>query len=104
MRIVMFVDVPNITHPQQTLLFFTAIGTRTTKWLNLTNHLRIHNSNYETVRMLLDSPKVNNLTTMNLFYLFLSYYNYRFVIPQVVLMVTNTHVAPDIGNHTKVNT
>eukprot|EP01032_Pedospumella_encystans_P012554 gene12554-14518_t len=53
------------------------IGTRTTKWLNLTNHLRIHNSNYETVRMLLDSPKV-------------------------VLMVTNTHVALDIGNHTKI--
>lgn len=37
---------------------FVAIGTRTTKWLNMTNHLKIHISTYETVHMLLDSDKV----------------------------------------------
>ena len=34
------------------------IGTRTARWLNLTNHLTIHNSNYETVKFLLSSKKV----------------------------------------------
>ena len=28
----------------------TPIGTRTTKWINMTNHLRIHSADYETVR------------------------------------------------------
>jgi len=41
---------------------------------------------------------------MNWFWLFLSYNNNSFVFPQLVLMVTNTHVALDIGNHTKVST
>jgi hypothetical protein len=34
------------------------VNTRTTRWLNLTNHLRIHFSDFSTVHKLLDSPKV----------------------------------------------
>jgi hypothetical protein len=41
-----------------------AIATRTAKWFNLTNHLLIHNSNYDTVRMLLDSNKVSARITV----------------------------------------
>ena len=55
----------------------TGIGTRTTKWINMTNHLLIHGANYETVRYFLDSDKV-------------------------VLVVCNTHVDPEIGYHEKV--
>jgi len=57
--------------------FSTGIGTRTTKWINMTNHLLIHGANYETVRYFLESDKV-------------------------VLVVCNTHVDPEIGYHEKV--
>ncbi len=36
----------------------TFIANRTTKWINLTNHLLLHHSNYDTLRYFLDSPKV----------------------------------------------
>jgi hypothetical protein len=45
-----------------------AIATRTAKWFNLTNHLLIHNSNYDTVRMLLDSNKVSARITVFFMY------------------------------------
>lgn len=55
----------------------TPIGTRTAKWINLTNHLRIHNSNYDTMRAVLDSDKVT-------------------------VMTVNAHWDPDFGIHKKV--
>ena len=55
----------------------TGIGTRTTRWLNMTNHLMIHGATYGTVRDFLDSDKV-------------------------VLLVCNTHVDPVIGSHPKI--
>jgi hypothetical protein len=55
----------------------TGINTRTTEWINMTNHLRIHESNYATIHAFLDSDKV-------------------------VLMAVNTHIAPEIGAHPKV--
>jgi len=55
----------------------TGIGTRTTRWLNMTNHLMIHGATYGTVRDFLDSDKL-------------------------VLLVCNTHVDPIIGAHPKV--
>jgi hypothetical protein len=36
----------------------TQVNTRTTKWINMTNHLRIHYSNYQTIKDFLDSEKV----------------------------------------------
>lgn len=36
----------------------TPIGTRTTKWINMTNHLRIHHSSYLTMQYFLNSSKV----------------------------------------------
>lgn len=57
--------------------FSTGIGTRTTKWINMTNHLRIHNANYENVKHFLDSPKI-------------------------LFVVCNTHVDPMIGAHEKI--
>jgi hypothetical protein len=36
----------------------TKITTRTTKWINMTNHLRLHYSNYDTVQWFLNSEKV----------------------------------------------
>lgn len=50
----------------------TQIGTRTTKWINMTNHLRLHHSDYETFQHFIDSEKI-------------------------LLMVGNTHVDPMIG-------
>lgn len=55
----------------------TPIGTRTAKWLNLTNHLRIHNANYDTLRAIIDSDKI-------------------------VMLMTNSHVDPKLGAHKKV--
>ena len=42
---------------------YSAILNRTTAWINMTNHLRIHNSNYNTVRNFLNSKKVILLLT-----------------------------------------
>lgn len=55
----------------------TGINTRTTEWINMTNHLRIHESNFDTLKAFLDSDKV-------------------------LLLLTNTHIAPQIGAHPKV--
>lgn len=55
----------------------TGIGTRTTKWINMTNHLLIHGANYDTVQHFLASDKV-------------------------ILIVCNTHVDPYIGAHEKI--
>ena len=55
----------------------TPIVNRTTKWINMTNHLLIHNSNYNTLRYFLDSDKI-------------------------VLLICNTHIDPEIGYHEKV--
>lgn len=57
--------------------FSTGIGNKTAKWINMTNHLRIHNSNYATVRAFLDSEKI-------------------------VLVTANSHVDPEIGAHPKI--
>eukprot|EP01036_Dinobryon_divergens_P036349 gene36349-47309_t len=54
----------------------TAILNRTTAWINMTNHLRIHNSNYNTVRNFLGSRKLT-------------------------LLVCSSHVDPAIGVHKK---
>jgi len=55
----------------------TGIGSRTTMWINMTNHLLIHGADYSTVRSFLDSDKV-------------------------LLVVCNTHVDPQIGAHEKI--
>ena len=55
----------------------TGIGTRTTMWINMTNHLLIHGANYDTVQHFLDSDKI-------------------------LLVVCNTHVDPSIGAHKKI--
>lgn len=55
----------------------TGIGTRTTMWINMTNHLLIHGANYDTVQHFLDSDKI-------------------------LLVVCNTHVDPSIGAHRKI--
>jgi len=57
--------------------FSTGIGSRTTSWINMTNHLVIHGVDYSTVKSFLDSDKV-------------------------VLVVCNTHVDPLIGAHEKI--
>lgn len=57
--------------------FSTRIINRTTKWINMTNHLLIHNANYHTLRYFLDSHKVS-------------------------LVICNTHVDPQIGFHEKI--
>eukprot|EP01041_Mallomonas_annulata_P004936 gene4936-9853_t len=55
-----------------------AVGTRTTtRWVNMTNHLRIHNVDRGILRHFLDSEKI-------------------------LLLVTNTHVDPLIGAHRKI--
>lgn len=36
----------------------TVIVNRTTRWINMTNHLRIHDHSYRTLSYFLDSPKV----------------------------------------------
>ena len=36
----------------------TPIGKRTAKWINMTNHLRLHRSNFDTVQYFLNSEKV----------------------------------------------
>ena len=38
--------------------FSTKIHTRTGKWLNMTNHLKIHGSSYETVQAFLSHPSI----------------------------------------------
>ncbi len=55
----------------------SGVNTRTTEWINMTNHLRIHESNYDTLKGFLDSDKI-------------------------VLVLVNTHVAPALGAHPKV--
>lgn len=55
----------------------TGINTRTTEWINMTNHLRIHEANFHTLQAFLDSDKV-------------------------LLLLTNTHIAPQLGAHPKV--
>jgi hypothetical protein len=47
------------------LCFSLVIGTRTTKWINMTNHLRLHYSNYETLKLFLNSDKVTNCAFFN---------------------------------------
>jgi len=39
-------------------MILVAIGTRTTRWLNMSNHLRLHHVNYKNVRTFLDSDDV----------------------------------------------
>lgn len=56
----------------------TPIGTRTTKWINMTNHLLIHHASHQTVRDFLDCPKL-------------------------ILLLCNTHIDPAIGVHRKVS-
>jgi hypothetical protein len=53
------------------------INTRTAKWINMTNHLRIHHADYDTLRSILDHDSITMLTA-------------------------NAHVAPGIGAHKKV--
>ena len=55
----------------------TNIGTRTTKWINMTNHLRIHRSDHQTILDFLEAEKL-------------------------LLLVCNTHVDPIIGAHRKI--
>ena len=55
----------------------TNIGTRTTKWINMTNRLRIHRADHQTVLDFLEAEKL-------------------------VLLVCNTHVDPVIGAHRKI--
>lgn len=55
----------------------TGINTRTTEWINMTNHLRIHESNFDTLKAFLDSDKI-------------------------LLLLANTHIAPQLGAHPKV--
>jgi hypothetical protein len=80
------------------------VNTRTTRWLNLTNHLRIHFSDFATVHHLLDSPKVSNRLTCNCLSMWecMKLSSSVTHVTQIVLMVTNTHVDPQIGNHSKV--
>eukprot|EP01039_Chlorochromonas_danica_P008686 gene8686-9570_t len=56
---------------------FTTITNRTTKWMNMTNHLRLHYSSYETARHWLDSDRI-------------------------VLVLANSHTDPGIGMHRKI--
>jgi len=55
----------------------TPIGTRTAKWINLTNHLRIHHANYDTLRTFINSDRV-------------------------VLTVVNSHQDPALGANKKI--
>lgn len=55
----------------------TPITTRTARWVNLTNHLRIHIADYDVLRYFLDTKKL-------------------------VLMVVNSHIDPMLGAHEKV--
>jgi hypothetical protein len=48
----------------------TQVNTRTTKWINMTNHLRIHYSSYQTIKDFLDSDQVI-LTFLRFHYVFL---------------------------------
>jgi len=52
-------------------LFSTKIHTRTGKWLNMTNHIKIHGSSYETIQAFLSHPSI-------------------------LLVAVNTHVDPNI--------
>ena len=42
----------------------TGIGTRTTMWINMTNHLLIHGANYDTVQHFVDSDKVRQISLL----------------------------------------
>ena len=55
----------------------TNIGTRTTKWINMTNHLRIHRADHQSILDFLGAEKL-------------------------LLLICNTHVDPAIGAHRKV--
>ena len=55
----------------------TPINTRTTKWINMTNHLLIHKSNYNTIKYLLNSKNL-------------------------LLLIGSNHVDPKIGSHRKI--
>lgn len=55
----------------------TGINTRTTMWINMTNHLRIHDITYSNIHTFLNDS-------------------------QIALMVVNTHIDPAIGYHDKI--
>lgn len=55
----------------------TGINTRTTMWINMTNHLRIHDITYSNIHTFLNDS-------------------------QIALMIVNTHIDPRIGYHDKV--
>jgi len=48
-------SLPLLTHAHPDS---TKIHTRTGKWLNMTNHLRLHGSSYETVQAFLSHPSI----------------------------------------------
>jgi hypothetical protein len=49
----------------------TQVNTRTTKWINMTNHLRIHYSSYQTIKDFLDSDQVILLFNFFVFWILL---------------------------------
>ena len=55
----------------------TPINTRTAKWINMTNHLRIHSANHATLRAIISSN-------------------------EIVLFMTNGHIDPKLGVHKKI--
>lgn len=55
----------------------TPISTRTARWVNLTNHLRIHIAGYDTIKHFLDTQKL-------------------------ILLVVNSHIDPLVGAHEKL--
>jgi len=61
----------------------------------MSNHLRIHSSNYDTVQNFLNSDKVLFDYSIYLFYQIHLYL-------QVTLLVCSSHVDPQIGSHRKV--
>lgn len=54
------------------------VGTRTTRWINMTNHLRIHYSDYHTLKSFLDSDKV--ILSFLLFFFFSSCSTFSFLL------------------------
>ena len=60
LRISAFLSTATIKHLYLAVVCTAGVGTRTTKWINMTNHLIIHNSNYNTVKAFLDSDKVGD--------------------------------------------
>jgi hypothetical protein len=59
----------------------------------MTNHLRLHHSDYETFQHFIDSEKVSDLQ-VNVFTVIVAN---KYMNVQILLMVGNTHVDPMIG-------